>query len=52
MKKLSRENLKMIKGSGGLACSVDNRCPTKHVCCNRVCLKTTEIEHLPNCEEI
>ncbi|WP_223606019.1 hypothetical protein [Chryseobacterium sp. OSA05B] len=52
MKKLSRENLKMIKGSGDLACSVDLRCPPKHVCCNRVCLKTTEIVHLPICEEI
>lgn len=52
MKKLSREDLKIIKGSGNMACSVDRKCPPLNICCNQVCLKVTEIVHLPNCEEI
>lgn len=53
MKKLSRKDLKMIKGSGAnITCSVDLKCPSGQICCFQVCYKTTEMEHLPNCEGI
>jgi len=50
MKKLSRNSLKTIKGSGtNSVCSVDIKCPAGYICCNYVCLKAKEIEHLPEC---
>lgn len=53
MKKLSRKDLQMIKGSASnIACSVDQRCPSGHFCCNHVCLKAKELEHLPICDDM
>ncbi|MFN1219741.1 bacteriocin-like protein [Chryseobacterium kwangjuense] len=51
MKKLSRRDLKTIKGSnGGFACSADLKCPPFHICCNQICLNTRELLHLPICD--
>lgn len=51
MKKLSRKDLRMIKGSSvNIACSADQKCPAGYACCDSVCLKTKEIAHLPICD--
>lgn len=51
MKKLSRKDLRMIKGSAAnFVCSADLKCPPGYICCDNVCLKTKEIVHLPICD--
>ncbi|MBL1219948.1 hypothetical protein JET18_03810 [Chryseobacterium sp. L7] len=51
MKKLSRKDLRMIKGSSiNITCSADQKCPAGYACCDSVCLKTKEIAHLPICD--
>ncbi|NHQ68265.1 hypothetical protein [Elizabethkingia miricola] len=51
MKKLSKKNLKDIKGSDDWkSCNTSYDCrPGNYVCCFGGCYKTTELEYLPIC---
>ncbi|AKH95368.1 MULTISPECIES: hypothetical protein [Elizabethkingia] len=54
MKKLSKKDLKVIKGSGERGqCHTSNDCRPggNYACCFGVCQKTTEMEYLPECTE-
>ncbi|WP_165690044.1 hypothetical protein [Elizabethkingia ursingii] len=53
MKKLSKKDLKVIKGNGeGETCHSRRDCRTgNYICCFGTCQKTTEMQYLPQCPE-